>query len=216
MTKTNKVVKVAIAGAIALSTLVSVGTSASAAGYYYDFFSSPTYSSGYSTSVAAPSLYPVTTNDTFIEGSGMMGATVNVKVGQTNYSAVVYSNGYFRISIPKQSKDTLVSATQTLRGVTSRTATQLVAGVAVKPTLFNASINSTYTVISGTGTPLTTAKVQANGETYTSTVDADGKFSVTIPALTIGQYAQAHLVAANGEQSATFYFYGPDNNRVVK
>ncbi|WP_260444477.1 immunoglobulin-like domain-containing protein [Listeria booriae] len=130
--------------------------------------------------VTAPAINTVTADDTAVKGTGTKGATVKLTIGSETYTGTVDNDGNYSITIPKQPKDTVISATQTLNGKTSSPSTTTVqAGMAA--TTIN-SLTTDSTTASGTAEPNATIviKNQAGTQLATGRVGSDGVYSVTI------------------------------------
>ncbi|MBC2368748.1 hypothetical protein HBP99_08875 [Listeria booriae] len=134
--------------------------------------------------VAPPTIKPVTSDDTTVKGTGVNGATVTLTIGGTNYTGTV-SGGEYNITIPKQNAGTVISATESLNGKTSTSVnTTVTQGSVAAPTIN--SVKSDDTTVKGRGIPGATVTVTIAGQGRTATVDANGDYSVTIPAQAVG------------------------------
>ncbi|MBC1227480.1 immunoglobulin-like domain-containing protein [Listeria booriae] len=134
--------------------------------------------------VAPPTINAVTSDDTTVKGTGVNGATVTLTIGGTNYTGTV-SGGEYSITIPKQSAGTVISATESLNGKTSTSVnTTVTQGSVAAPTIN--SVKSDDTTVKGRGIPGATVTVTIAGQERTATVDANGDYSVTIPAQAVG------------------------------
>ncbi|MBC2317866.1 DUF5011 domain-containing protein [Listeria booriae] len=69
--------------------------------------------------VATPTINALTTDDTTVTGTGIAGASVKVKANNIEYTDTVKVDGTYSITIPKQTANTVVTATQTLNNMTS-------------------------------------------------------------------------------------------------
>ncbi|MBC1945397.1 hypothetical protein HCJ32_10505 [Listeria booriae] len=85
--------------------------------------------------VAAPTIKALTTDDTAVTGTGIVGASVKVKANNIEYTGTVKADGTYSITIPKQAANTVVTATQTLNNVTSSAVSTTVTAKAVVSTL---------------------------------------------------------------------------------
>ncbi|MBC1316994.1 immunoglobulin-like domain-containing protein [Listeria booriae] len=134
--------------------------------------------------VAPPTINAVTSDDTTVKGTGVNGATVTLTIGGTNYTGTV-SGGEYSITIPKQSAGTVITATESLNGKTSTSVnTTVTQGSVAAPTING--VKSDDTTVKGRGIPGATVTVTIAGQERTATVDANGDYSVTIPAQAVG------------------------------
>ncbi|MBC2116925.1 beta strand repeat-containing protein [Listeria booriae] len=130
--------------------------------------------------VAVPTINAVTTDDTDVTGTGIVGAAVTVTIGGTNYTGTVGADGKYSITIPKQASGTAITAKQTVNSITSAAASTTVKqGVVSVPTIDGVTTDST--AVTGTGIAGATVTLTISGGTYTGTVAANGKYSITIP-----------------------------------
>lgn len=155
------------------------------------------------------------TTPTF-SGSGQAGATIQIKDsnGNTIASAQVDSNGHWSVSLPTQSAGEhtwsvvqIVGSTITDAGSITLTIDDSQASVQVATTagdnIINASEQAAGFTLSGTTSNLpqgTELSVTLNGKTYTTSVGANGAWSVQVPtadAQALGEGNQAVLVSGN-------------------
>ncbi|HCQ0565358.1 TPA: Ig-like domain-containing protein [Escherichia coli] len=153
------------------------------------------------------------TTPTF-SGSGQAGATIQIKDsnGNTIASAQVDSNGHWSVSLPTQSAGEhtwsvvqIVGSTITDAGSITLTIDDSQASVQVATTagdnIINASEQAAGFTLSGTTSNLpqgTELSVTLNGKTYTTSVGANGAWSVQVPtadAQALGEGNQAVLVS---------------------
>ncbi|EIG2139071.1 Ig-like domain-containing protein [Escherichia coli] len=153
------------------------------------------------------------TTPTF-SGSGQAGATIQIKDsnGNTIASTQVDNNGHWRVSLPTQSAGEhtwsvvqIVGSTITDAGSITLTIDNSQASVQVATTagdnIINASEQATGFTLSGTSSHLaqgTELTVTLNGKTYTTSVGANGAWSVQVPtadAQALGEGNQAVLVS---------------------
>ncbi|MBC2240318.1 immunoglobulin-like domain-containing protein [Listeria booriae] len=150
--------------------------------------------------VAPPTINAVTSDDTTVKGTGVNGATVTLTIGGTNYTGTV-SGGEYNITIPKQSAGTVISATESLNGKTSTSVnTTVTQGSVAAPTING--VKSDDTTVKGRGIPGATVTVTIAGQDRTATVDANGDYSVTIPAQAVGTEITAKQTL-NGKTSSS-------------
>ncbi|HCO7274794.1 TPA: Ig-like domain-containing protein [Escherichia coli] len=137
------------------------------------------------------------------------GNTVSVTIGTTTYTTVLDANGNWSIGVPASvisalaQGDVTITATVTDSAGNSGTASHTVSVALGAPVLaintiavddiINATEKGADLAISGTsdqpaGTQIT---VTLNGQNYTTTVDASGNWSVTVPASAVGTLGEA-------------------------
>ncbi|MBC2024352.1 immunoglobulin-like domain-containing protein [Listeria booriae] len=153
-------------------------------------------------SIAAPTISSLTTEDTAAKGTGIAGATVTITANSINYTGTVAADGTYSITIPKQAAGATVTAKQEKGGITSNSVSTKVIDnrTPVAPTVN--PVKDSDTTVTGTGTKGDTIKVTTpDGETYTTVVGDDGKWSVTIPAQEAGAKIDATATAPNGNTS---------------
>ncbi|HIA7930862.1 TPA: BapA-related adhesin SiiEA [Escherichia coli] len=153
------------------------------------------------------------TTPTF-SGSGQAGATIQIKDSNDNTiaSTQVDNNGHWSVSLPTQSAGEhtwsvvqIVGSTITDAGSITLTIDNSQASVQVATTagdnIINASEQATGFTLSGTSSHLaqgTELTVTLNGKTYTTSVGANGAWSVQVPtadAQALGEGNQAVLVS---------------------
>ncbi|MBC2181546.1 autolysin modifier protein [Listeria booriae] len=151
--------------------------------------------------VTPPTVNPVTTDDTAVTGTGMKGALVKLTIAGIDYTGLVDNNGNYSIAILKQPAGTIITATESLNGITSSPSTATVqAGMAA--TTINA-LTTDSTVASGTAEPNSTVviKNQAGTQLATGRVGSDGLYSLTIAKQASGAVVTA-TATANGKTSS--------------
>ncbi|MDT0111558.1 Ig-like domain-containing protein [Listeria booriae] len=151
--------------------------------------------------VTPPTVNPVTTDDTAVTGTGMKGALVKLTIAGIDYTGLVDNNGNYSIAILKQPAGTIITATESLNGITSSPITATVqAGMAA--TTINA-LTTDSTVASGTAEPNSTVviKNQAGTQLATGRVGSDGLYSLTIAKQASGAVVTA-TATANGKTSS--------------
>ncbi|EGE7940880.1 Ig-like domain-containing protein [Escherichia coli] len=137
------------------------------------------------------------------------GNTVSVTIGTTTYTTVLDANGNWSIGVPASvisalaQGDVTITATVTDSAGNSGTASHIVTVALGAPVLsintiavddiINATEKSADLAISGTsdqpaGTQIT---VTLNGQNYTTTADASGNWSVTVPASRVSALGEA-------------------------
>ncbi|EOP9010022.1 Ig-like domain-containing protein [Escherichia coli] len=147
------------------------------------------------------------TTPTF-SGSGQAGATIQIKDsnGNTIASTQVDNNGHWSVSLPTQSAGEhtwsvvqIVGSTITDAGSITLTIDNSQASVQVATTagdnIINASEQAAGFTLSGTSSHLaqgTELTVTLNGKTYTTSVGANGAWSVTVPAANVGALADGN------------------------
>ncbi|AQY49733.1 hypothetical protein PWEIH_01912 [Listeria weihenstephanensis FSL R9-0317] len=144
----------------------------------------------------APILQTVTDKDTHIKGTGEANTTVTITLpNNSKISGIVDGNGRFDIIIPKQVKDTTISATLTdAAGNVSATGSTIVVHQGPSaPTLNDVTDKSTS--VNGTGEPgdTITIKITDNGSSisYTGKVDDFGDYSIPVDKPNAGAKVEA-------------------------
>ncbi|MBC1373254.1 hypothetical protein HB847_12825 [Listeria booriae] len=155
--------------------------------------------------VAAPTINPVTTDDTVVKGTGIPGQRVYYKVGNANWYeynyATVETDGTYMFYISQQQVGTPISVKHTVGGVDSAvTTTTVTQGTVAAPTING--VKSDDTTVKGTGIAGATVTVTIGGQDYTATVGQDGNYSVTIPAQAVGTVITAKQTL-NGKTSSS-------------
>ena len=140
---------------------------------------------------AAPEIHPLMEGATAITGSGIAGATI--KLQGTDLTTTVDAEGNWSLTVPEalQAADT-VTVTQTQKG--ERESQAVTASVKAQPVSQAPAINSAQagdTTVSGSGVPGASIQLEAAGQTYTTTVDEAGKWSVDVAPLTVGDLLTA-------------------------
>ncbi|MBC1316388.1 beta strand repeat-containing protein, partial [Listeria booriae] len=148
--------------------------------------------------VSAPAIDAVTTDDETVKGTGIVGATVTVKVGSQEYTATVDQDGKYSITISKQAFGTEITAKQTLNGKTSSNATITVTQGTVAPPTINPVV-SDDTTVKGSCLPGATVTVIIGGQEYPATV-TNNEYSATIPKQASGTIISAKQTL-NGKTS---------------
>ncbi len=137
------------------------------------------------------------------------GNTVSVTIGTTTYTTVLDANGNWSIGVPASvisalaQGDVTITATVTNSAGNSGTASHIVSVALGAPVLaintiavddiINATEKGADLAITGTsnqpaGTQIT---ITLNGQNYTTTADASGNWSVTVPASAVGTLGEA-------------------------
>ncbi|MBC2257062.1 beta strand repeat-containing protein [Listeria booriae] len=149
--------------------------------------------------IAAPTISAVTTDDTSVKGTGVVGATVTITIGSNTYTGTVAANGSYAITIPKQPFGTTITAKQALNGKTStNTSITVTQGVIAAPTI--SAVTTDDTSVKGTGVVGATVTITIGSNTYTGTVAANGSYAITIPKQPFGTTITAKQ-ALNGKTS---------------
>ncbi|MBC1212510.1 hypothetical protein HB815_16410, partial [Listeria booriae] len=146
--------------------------------------SEPTTVTVQATALANPTINGVTSDDTTVTGTGITGAKVTATIGSTTYEGTV-ENGAYTITIPKQAAGTTISVNQSKDGKTSESVSTVVTqGTVSAPTI--GQVTTDDTTVKGRGIPGATVTVTIAGQERTATVDANGDYSVSIPAQAVG------------------------------
>ncbi|EUJ38269.1 putative biofilm-associated protein [Listeria weihenstephanensis FSL R9-0317] len=155
----------------------------------------------------------VYTNSTTVTGNAEANSTVSVQANGTEIgTAKADANGNYTVTIPKQAYNTPLQITaQDIAGNISDPATTNVKQAPiVTPTI--EPLTSKNTTASGTGEPGSTLTFTANGINYTTTVAADGTWSVAIPKQAANTVVEANSVlngVSSGKANATVTYEGP-------
>uniref|UniRef100_UPI003D2F6674 Ig-like domain-containing protein n=1 Tax=Listeria rocourtiae TaxID=647910 RepID=UPI003D2F6674 len=130
----------------------------------------------------APTISPITTNDTTITVTGEPNAKIILFLPDgTELSKTADVNGKATFNIGTQKLGDVIKAIQTgTNGKPSEEAfTTVTAGTIAAPTIN--SVTTDDTKVTGTGIAGATVTIKANNMTYTGVVTADGTYSITIP-----------------------------------
>ncbi|EUJ42353.1 immunoglobulin-like domain-containing protein [Listeria riparia] len=130
--------------------------------------------------IAAPTINSVTTDSTTVTGTGIAGATVQIKINDILYKGTVKSDGTYSITIPKQTAGSRILANQIYNDVVSASVGAFVTQGKVAAPTINA-LTTDDTTATGTGIVGASVKVKANNIEYTGTVKTDGTYSIAIP-----------------------------------
>ncbi|WP_187125399.1 immunoglobulin-like domain-containing protein [Listeria booriae] len=140
-------------------------------------------------SIPAPTIHAVTTDSTTVTGTGVAGATVTLTIGGIDYTGTVDADGNYAIAILKQAVGTIITATETLNGITSGpTITTVTQGTVAAPTLN--SLTTEDTTARGTGITGAVVTITIGSNTYTGTV-SNGEYAITIPKQVVGTVVSA-------------------------
>ncbi|MEB7428511.1 Ig-like domain-containing protein, partial [Enterococcus faecalis] len=116
-----------------------------------------------------------------VSGKAEPNAKIELKNGNTVIATgIVGSDGFYSLTIPKQSVGTVIKAVVTMDGKTSEASTVVTRAELSETTI--SDINTTTTSVSGKAEP--NAKIELkNGNTVIATgiVGSDGFYSLTIP-----------------------------------
>lgn len=82
-----------------------------------------------------PTVQPVSDIDTVVTGTGVAGATITIRTPGGNYVGLVNGQGSYSITIPVQDAGTTITATQTVSGIESESASVTVIGVILEFTV---------------------------------------------------------------------------------
>lgn len=150
----------------------------------------------------------VTQTLTGTTGQEGVGQTVTVNIGGTDYAATVNSSGVWTLALapavlqalPQGQSAVTVTVTDVAGNVSAITPAPVITVATALPTLtldpvaggdniINADEQGAALAISGTGTADNDVTVTLNGVTYTTTVNTDGSWSVTVPATDLAALA---------------------------
>ncbi|MBC2208003.1 Ig-like domain-containing protein [Listeria booriae] len=128
--------------------------------------------------IEAPTVSPVTNNNTEIVGKGTAGATISIKVDDKEIgTSTVKADGTYQVPVPKQSESTKLSIEQSKDGdISVPQIVTVITGLSINMM----TINSTE--INGTGVVGATITVEANNQVLgTGTVGDNGLYAIAIP-----------------------------------
>ncbi|MBC1801969.1 immunoglobulin-like domain-containing protein [Listeria booriae] len=152
--------------------------------------------------LANPTVNRISNQDTKATGTGVAGATVTLTANGHDYTTEVGADGKYEVTIPKLAAGLNVVVKQAKNGKTSGSVNTIVqddrtpAKPAVNP------VKDSDTKATGTGTAGDTIKVKLpNGDVATGVVEADGTWSVTIPAQAAGSELDVTATGPNGKTS---------------
>ncbi|MFC3419930.1 Ig-like domain-containing protein [Salinicoccus hispanicus] len=80
--------------------------------------------------------------------------------------------------------------------------TTLAAPTRPEAPIFDDPVYATDTVVTGTGAPNTTIRLEISGDTYEAQVDRTGDFTVSVPSLEVGSEIVGRIIDASGYESA--------------
>ncbi|MBC1975632.1 hypothetical protein HCA84_10510 [Listeria booriae] len=167
----------------------AVGTVVSAKQTLNDKTSSSVNTTVTQGSIAAPTINGVTTDDLFVRGTGIKGATVTLTIAGIDYTGTVDNDGNYSIAILKQAVGTVISAKQTSASKTSTSVTTTVTqGTVAAPTIN--SLTTEDTTVRGTGITGAVVTITIGSNTYTGTV-TNGEYAITIPKQAVGTVVSA-------------------------
>ena len=153
-------------------------------------------------SLVQTTISDIGTNTTSVSGKGEPNAKIELKVGgQVIASGRIGSDGYYSLTIPKQSVGTVVKAVVSADGLTSEAHTT-VTRADLAPTTIS-KVDSQTTVITGTGEP--GGKIEllnGNQVIVHGYVDKDGHYSLTVMQQPAGSTIVAR-VTMGGKESQT-------------
>ncbi|WP_096156538.1 Ig-like domain-containing protein [Bacillus sp. FJAT-45066] len=130
---------------------------------------------------AVPQVNTVTNKATVVSGKTENGAIVTVKIGTKSYSAKADSSGNYKVTVPVQNAgvEVVVSA-KDASGNVSGVRKVKVSRVAPNVPVVKGVSNKASTV-SGSAEKKATVRVKIGTKTYSSKVDVNGNYKVTIP-----------------------------------
>ncbi|EGO5074421.1 autolysin modifier protein, partial [Enterococcus faecalis] len=130
--------------------------------------------------LAETTILAIDTTTTSVSGKAEPNAKIELKNGNTVIATgTVGSDGFYSLTIPKQSVGAVIKAVVSKDGLTSEATTTVIRGELAETTI--SAIDTTTTSVSGKAEP--NAKIELkNGNTViaTGTVGSDGKYSLTI------------------------------------
>ncbi|WP_159457889.1 MULTISPECIES: immunoglobulin-like domain-containing protein [unclassified Listeria] len=139
------------------------------------------------TNIAATTIDRLTTDSTNISGTAEPNATIEIRVnGEVIGTGNSDSEGKYNLVIPRQVIGTEVTVEAVAKGKTSSASTNVQQGRVLAETTID-DVTNKSTVVSGTAEPNATIEAKVGAEVIaTGTVNADGQYSLTIPAQKVG------------------------------
>ncbi|MGE7876628.1 toxin Cry1Ac domain D-VI-related protein, partial [Peribacillus muralis] len=129
----------------------------------------------------APKLTEVTTNSKEVTGSGEPGANVTVTINTTNYKGVVGPDGKFKVTIPNQPVNTVISVTLTdaAGNVSKSSSVRVVQFMPSEPVKIDPVYPNAETITGTAPEGATLVRLLVNGFALrTASVSEDGTFSI--------------------------------------
>ncbi|MBC6163827.1 autolysin modifier protein [Listeria booriae] len=156
------------------------------------------------TNIAQTTIEELTTDSTIATGVAEPNATIVIKneTGATLGTGRVGSDGYYEVTIPKQTAGTKVTATATSNGISSSAETTVKQAVIAQTTI--APLTTDSTTATGVAEPNAAIEITANDEVIGSgKVAADGTYSITISQQDVGTKVTATAKVGEATSSAT-------------
>lgn len=129
--------------------------------------------------IEAPTINKITSQDNYVTGTGVAGATIHLTIGGDNYNGVVDNQGNYKISLNKNyAANTAITLYQEKNGVKSNTINAIVVAPdkLAKPVLNRVTVNDQK--VTGSGVPGATVYLLIGNDHYQGTVDSNGQFTV--------------------------------------
>lgn len=149
-------------------------------------------------------VFPPTTTNPTVSGTSEPGATIHVvKDGEVIANGVAADNGTFNITIPAQTKGTIleVQAIDSAQNMSSKIVEVLDIDTTPPPAPTVADIHIFTTAVTGVTEPNSTVNVIILDQTYTGNSDDKGHFSITIPKQPLNHSVFIQVVDQSGNMS---------------
>lgn len=160
----------------------------------------------------------VTTDTTNVTGTGQAGGTVIIRKedGTELGRGTVDSNGYYSVTIPKQSAGTKIKAEVNYNGKTSVSNIVTVKqGTLAQTTISN--MDTTTTTVTGTGEPNATIQLKVDNKVIAEgKIGSDGKYSLTIPKQSANSVVVAVVTKDNKTSEASTVVKNTANATITK
>lgn len=155
---------------------------------------------------AQPTVRSPQAGDTVVSGTTEPNARVTVTTPQGSYAATATGTGTYNVPVPALNGGDPISVTAQAEGKTvspavQRTTTAVTQNVTATPTINALTVGST--TVRGTAEPGAAVTVQTPNGTYTTTADAEGNYSVSVPALKAGTAVSVKAKAPDKLESRT-------------
>ncbi|WHY66807.1 Ig-like domain-containing protein [Neobacillus sp. SuZ13] len=149
-------------------------------------------------------VFPPTTTNPTVKGTSEPGATIQVvKNSEIIATGVAVDNGTFNITIPAQTKGTIleVQAIDNAGNTSSKTVEVLEIDTTPPPAPTVDDINIFSTAVTGITEPNVTVNVIILDQTYTGESDDNGHFSITIPKQPVNNSVFIQAIDQHGNMS---------------
>ncbi|MBC1523800.1 hypothetical protein HB884_06215 [Listeria booriae] len=163
------------------------------------------------TVIATTTLNNLSTDSTTASGKGEPNSSVIIKNGDVQIgTGTTDASGNYNIQISKQAYGSIITSTVT-SGTLSSSAEQAISQAQIVTPIIN-TLTSKGIKASGTGEPGASLTLKASGIEYSTTITADGTWSVTIPkqvANTVVEATSTLNGVSSAKATATVSYEGP-------